>query len=102
MLLKLLTLWRNYFQMLKLEAESQTGIVNTVSSNVKMDAAVKILEFPFIIIEAKHTSYSINAVLQGLQYYGITTTGKDFIDNNPCFLFTIDKRFLVYLQLLPL
>ena len=76
------------------QTDSQKGIANTVSSNVKMDAAVKIREFPFIIIEAKHTSYSINAVLQGLQYYGITTTGKDFIDNNPSFLFTIDKGFL--------
>ena len=75
------------------QAESQTRNVNPVSSKVRMDASIEIRKFPFIIIEAKHTSYSINAVLQGLQYYGITMT-KDFIDNNPCFLFAIDKGFL--------
>ena len=78
------------------QEKSQKEIVNPVSSNVRMDASIEIRKFPFIIIEAKHTSYSINAVLQGLQYYGITMT-EDFIDNTPCFLFAIDKGFLFIL-----
>ena len=65
------------------------------SSNIAMDAAVLIKHFPFIIIEAKNNSYSMNAVLQGLQYYGLTN--MDFIDNDPSFLITLDTGiFYVY------
>lgn len=60
-----------------------------LSPEIKMDAAVLIGGFPFIILEAKKNSYSINAVLQGFQYYGLTTA--EFIDNDPCFLVTFDK-----------
>ena len=60
-----------------------------------MDAAVLVKNFPFIIIEAKNNSYSMNAVLQGLQYYGLTN--MDFIDNDPSFLITFDRGiFYVY------
>ena len=60
----------------------------------QMDGVITIQSFPFIIIEAKHDSYSMNAVLQGFQYYGINLMDSEFIDNDPCFLMTVDKGFL--------
>ena len=63
-----------------------------LSPKIQMDAAVliEIFDFPFIIVEAKHFSYSINAALQGFQYYGLTKKVES-VDNDPCFLITIDK-----------
>jgi hypothetical protein len=45
-----------------------------------------------MLLEAKNSAYSLNAVLQGLQYYGLTS--GDFIDNDPCFLITFDRGIL--------
>ena len=66
--------------------------ISNLPQGIKLDAAVLIGDFPFIILEAKNNCYSIHAVLQGLQYYGLTTT--EFIDNDPCFLLTLDKGIL--------
>ena len=63
-----------------------------VSNKVKMDATITIKEFPFVILEAKNFAYSINAALQGFQYYGIVK--QEFIDNDPCFLITFDRGIL--------
>ena len=69
-----------------------TSEISNLPQGIKLDAAVLIGDFPFIILEAKNNCYSIHAVLQGLQYYGLTTT--EFIDNDPCFILTLDKGIL--------
>lgn len=64
---------------------------NENSIEYEMDAVIFVgtEAFPFVVIEAKNNSYSMNAVLQGLQYYEIIQ--MYYIDNDPCFLMTIDK-----------
>ena len=56
------------------------------------DTGIFINNFPFILVKAKHMAYSIDAVLQGLQYYGLSR--HEMIDNNPCFLLTLDHGIL--------
>ena len=71
------------------------GSENTVGSDrMEMDAVIFVgtQQFPLVVIEAKNNSYSMNAVLQGLQYYGIMQ--MDYIDNDPVFLMTIDKGIM--------
>ena len=65
---------------------------NQHSDKIRMDAAIFLGGFPFIILEAKYKSYSIDTVLQGFQYYAIADA--EFIDNNPSFLITIDRGLL--------
>ena len=60
----------------------------------KIDGVKNIESFPFIIIEAKHESFSMDAVLQGLQSYGVNLMDSEFIDNDPCFLIAVEKGFL--------
>ena len=74
----------------------QIPISTDANEMVKIDAGVLINDFPFILIEAKSMNYSINAVLQGLQYYGRNhkEVQDNFIDNNPCFLLTVDYGIL--------
>ena len=38
---------------------------------------------PLLVIEAKHNCFSVDAVLQGAQYYGILK--MNYIDNDPLF-----------------
>ena len=45
-----------------------TSEISNLPQGIKLDAAVLIGDFPFIILKAKNNCYSINAVLQGLQY----------------------------------
>ena len=85
----------------KFKVEVETAAVpasaassNRVSTSVNytMDSAILINEFPFITIEAKNNAYSMRAVLQGLQYYGLV--GESLIDNDPGFLITFDHGIL--------
>jgi hypothetical protein len=79
---------------INLDNSSTTGYAPNLNLP-RMDAVVFINSFPFILLEAKNNTYSINAVLQGLQYYGLTVGG--YIDNDPCFLITLDRGiFFIY------
>jgi hypothetical protein len=69
-----------------------TSVTEDIQSKFAMDAVVAIDKFPFILLEAKDSAYSLNAVLQGLQLFGLTSTA--FIDNDPCFLITFDRGIL--------
>jgi hypothetical protein len=66
-------------------------IKNNHSEN-QVGLAIHIGDFPFIIVEAKHESYSINAALQGFRNY--RNTKAELIDNDPGFLITLDKGIL--------
>ena len=81
------------FPISDVKANLKVESTRIVNSNVQIDLAVVIGNFPFIIVEAKHNSYSINAALQGFQYYGMTTAAE-LIDNDPAFLITLDKGIL--------
>ena len=81
---------RCLFSDLKVQSELQDSEI--ISNQVKMDAAITINNFPFIILEAKNNGSSVNVALQGFQCYGIIDT--EFIDNDPCFLITFDRGIL--------
>ena len=67
----------------------------TGSDKKEMYAIIGTEKFPFVIIEAKSNAFSMNAVLQGIQYFGIMDL--DYIENDPCFLLIVDKGiFFLY------
>ena len=49
-------------------------------------------QFPLLLSSLDLTLYSMNSVLKGLQQYGIMN--MDYIDNDPCFLMTVDKGIM--------
>ena len=65
---------------------------------MEMDAVIFVgtQQFPLVVIEAKNNSYSMNAVLQGLQYYGIMQ--MDYIDNDPVFPWLLIKESCTYME----
>jgi hypothetical protein len=69
-------------------ARFEDTIMKFSNTSIK-GAAVFLGYFPYIIIKANINSYSINSVIQGLQCYGLIE--YEYIDNDPCFLITIDK-----------
>lgn len=74
----------------KTEKEFVENIVDCIPQNAVNDQPSQKLmlgKFPFLMVEAKNLNYSMNAVLQGLHYYGYSANSYTFIDNYPCFCY---------------
>ena len=53
------------------KVESQILVNEGSNSNIKIDAAVMIEKFPFLLMEAKKKELGLDTALQAFQYYGL-------------------------------
>ena len=74
------------------KVESQILVNEESNSNIKIDAAVMIENFPFLLMEAKKKELGLDTALQAFQYYGLVRS--KFIDNDPCFVATFTSGLL--------